>query len=306
MVARRSLRVVEAQLAQGDLLGVVVVLLLAGEPGAQHLAVLAHDHRADREGRLRRRAQPGQLDRPAQEPAVGTAGAEQVPQYGHAFQPLDPGEGHGVLGTVRAGLGVEAGGGGVGDEERGDGQVQLVGKVAGQELSQDVRAAFDQETSHAPFGQIRKDEIEGQGVTGVDDHGAVPDPGAGVAQGPGGAVDQAVGAGGEEAGPGIQVAGGGEGDPGGVLGQAAGGAAGAAARVADQQPGVVLADRARADQDRVAAGPDLVHAVQVGRAGQDQALRAGVVEVAVGRDGAAQQDIRAWRHRTPWFGLAPA
>jgi hypothetical protein len=154
--------------------------------------------------------------------------------------------------------------------------------------------------SAVAFGQIGENEVQGHGVTGVDDVGAVPDLGAGLAQGSGGAVDQAVGAGGEEAGPGVQVAGGGEGDAGGVLGQAAGGAAGAAARVADQQAGVVLADRARADQDRVAAGPDLVHAVQVGRAGQDQALRAGIVEVAVGRGGATQQDVRAWRHGTPW------
>ena len=177
--------------------------------------------------------------------------------------------------------------------------MQLVGLGTGQELGQDVRATLDQETSHAPFGQIIENEVQGQGVAGVDDYGLRSDPEAG--QGGGGAVDQAVGAGGEEAGPGIQVAGGGEGDAGGVLGQAAGGAARAAARVADQQPGVVLADRARADQDRVAAGPDLVHAVQVGRAGQDQALRAGIVEVAVGRGGAAQQDVRAWRHGTPWL-----
>ena len=173
--------------------------------------------------------------------------------------------------------------------------MQLVGQLVGpgQEPGQDVRATLDQETSHAPFGQIIENELQGQGVTGVDEAGLIPDPGAGAGQGRGGAVDQAFGAGGEEAGAGVQVPGAGNSDAGRVLGQAAGGAAGAAARVADQQPGVVAADRARADQDRVAAGPYVIDAVQVGRAGQDQALRAGVVEVAVGRDGAAQQDVRA-------------
>ena len=140
---------------------------------------------------------------------------------------------------------------------------------------------------------IIENEAEGQGVTGVDEAGLLPDPGAGAGQGGGGAVDQAFGAGGEEAGAGVQIPGAGHSDAGRVFGQAAGGPAGAAARVADQQTGVVVADRARADQDRVAAGPHAINAVQVGRAGQDQALRAGVVEVAVGRDGAAQQDVRA-------------
>ena len=188
---------------------------------------------------------------------------------------------------------IEAGGGGVGHEERGGGQLEFIGQVAGEELSQDTRTAFDQETNHVAFRQIGKEGLEGQGITRVDEHGAVPQPGPGGGQGRGGAVDQAFGAGGEEAGPGVQVAGGGEGDPGGVLGQAAGGAAGPAARVPDQQPRVVGADRARTDQDRVAPGAHVIDAVQVGRAGQDQPPRAGVVQVAVGRGGAGQDYVRA-------------
>ena len=50
---------------------------------------------------------------------------------------------------------------------------------------------------------------------------------------------------------------------------------------ADKQPRVVGADRARADQDRVGGRPQLVHLVQVLGAGQDQALRRGVVQAAV-------------------------
>ena len=123
-----------------------------------------------------------------------------------------------------------------------------------------------------------------------------PSRAPGAADRGGGAVHQAERAGGEETGLRVQVAGGGEGDPGRMLGQAAGGAAGAAARVPDQQPRVVLADRLRADQDGVAARPDLVHPVQVGGAGQDQPPRARVVQVAVGRGGAGQEDVGTWRH----------
>ena len=43
---------------------------------------------------------------------------------------------------------------GVGDEERGYREVELVGEVAGEEITQDPRAAFDQDTHYAPFGQI--------------------------------------------------------------------------------------------------------------------------------------------------------
>ncbi len=168
-----------------------------------------------------------------------------------------------------------------------------------------MRAAFDQETHHASFGQIFKDEIKGKRVTGVNEYGALPQPRPGAGDRGRGAVDQAERARGEEMRVRVQVAGIGEGDPGRVPGQAAGGAAGAAARVHDQQPWVVRPDRPRADQDRVAARPHLVHAVQVGGARQDQAPRAGVVQVAVRRSGAAEEHVRARRQSNPLLSVLP-
>ena len=88
---------------------------------------------------------------------------------------------------------VEARGAGVGDEERGHGEVEFIGKIAGQEFAQDPRTAFDQDTQYASFGQIDEDEIEGERVTGVDEYGAVRPaaPGRGRSRGwrstPGGA-----------------------------------------------------------------------------------------------------------------------
>ena len=101
---------------------------------------------------------------------------------------------------------------------------------------------------------------------------------------------------GEEAGGRVQVAGGGHGDAERVRrlpGRLAGGDPGG---VADQQAGVVGADRARADQDRVGRRPQRVDLVEVLRAGQDQPVGRPVVEVAVNRDGAAQQRVRAVGH----------
>ena len=151
--------------------------------------------------------------------------------------------------------------------------MEFVGQVPSEELGQELGTAFDEESSHGPFGQSER-RAPRDAVTGVDEYGAVPQAGLGRGEGRRGAVDQAAGAGGEEAGPGVQVAGGGQGDPGEVLGQAAGGAAGAAARVADQQPGVVRADRARADQDRVA--PALTSSTRSRSAGPDRISRAGL------------------------------
>ena len=67
-------------------------------------------------------------------------------------------------------------------------------------------------------------------------------------------------------------------------------------RGADQQPRVVGADRAGADEDRVAAGPQLVYRVKILRAGQDQPARRPVVERAVHGDRRAQQHVRSVRH----------
>src|ERR1035441_7938555 len=188
-----------------------MVLLLPGEPGGQHLAVLAGDDRADGEGGLGRRAEPGQLDRRAQEPVIRAAGAEQVAQQDHLLDPARFGQGHGSGGAVGpggaggGGIGwgeVEARGHGVGDEEGGDGKVEFVGQVSRQHVAQYAGAAFDEKTHHGSFGQIFEDEAEGQRVTGIDEHGRlpqIPQPGAGQRRG--GAVDQAKSAGGERVSP---------------------------------------------------------------------------------------------------------
>jgi len=91
----------------------------------------------------------------------------------------------------------------------------------------------------------------------------------------------------------IEVAAAGEHHPQRVRGQPQGEPFLAPQRRVDQQPGVVAAQRARADEDRVAAGPQPVHPVQVLRAGEHQAFGGGVVDVPVDRHGDAEQDIGA-------------
>ena len=110
------------------------------------------------------------------------------------------------------------------------------------------------------------------------------------------AVDQGGARAGEEAGPRVQVAGAGHRDPGRVRGLAGRLAGGYPGRVADQEPRIIGPDRARADQDRVGRRPQRVDLVEVVRPGQDQAVGRPVVEVAVNRDGAAQQRVRAIGH----------
>ena len=141
------------QLTQGHLLGVVVVLLLAGEPGGQHLAVLADDDRPDGERRVRRRAQPGQLHRPAQEPVVRAAGAEQVAQQRDLADAVGLGEGHGA--SRGGGREVEARGGGVGDEERGHGRLSSSARPAARKSPRTPRAAFDQRDGHPVRPNLR-------------------------------------------------------------------------------------------------------------------------------------------------------
>ena len=288
------------ELTQCHLLGVIVVLLLAGEPGGQHLAVLADDDRPDGKRGARRRAQPGQLDRPAQEPLIRTARPQQVAQQHHLLDPSHVGESHGVIGA-RDGAGIEIRwrggevreaeprGGGIGDEERGHGQVELVGQAPARKSPSTRAPPSTRRRSTPRSARSFRTRSRESGSPASMSTALSPSRARARADRGRGAVHQAERAGGEEASLRVQVAGGGEGDPGRMLGQAAGGAAGAAARVPDQQPRVVLADRLRADQDGVAARPHLVHAVQVGGAGQDQPPRARVVQVAVRRGGAGQQ-----------------
>ena len=212
---------------------------------------------------------------------IGAARAEQVAQHGDLAGATGLRERHRAIGA-RAGK-VEAGGGGVGDEERGYRQLELIGEAPGQEGAEELGSSFYHEAADTSFGQRSLSVMSRDSGSPASMSTAAPlcQPGAGAGEGGGGAVDQARRARSEETGGRIQVAGGGEGDPDRVRGQAAGGPAGAAARVPDQQPRVVRADRVRADHDRVGGRPHLVHPVQVGGPGQDQPVRAGVVQVPV-------------------------
>jgi hypothetical protein len=77
----------------------------------------------------------------------------------------------------------------------------------------------------------------------------------------------------------------------GVLRLAARGAGGPAVRRADLQARVVGDHRARTDEDRVDVGAHGVDAVEVLRRGQQQPLRAPVVDAAVERDGDRRGDV---------------
>ena len=97
----------------------------------------------------------------------------------------------------------------------------------------------------------------------------------------------------------VEVAGAADRDLQGVLRLPGGNAGGPPRRRVDQQPRVVGANGARADEDRVHGGPHLVDPVEVGRAGEQQALGPGVVQVAVEGDGGGQQDVRVRHRRGP-------
>ena len=94
-----------------------------------------------------------------------------------------------------------------------------------------------------------------------------------------------------------EVAAGGHGDPRRVRRTARRHPGGPPPRRPDEQPRVVPPHRVRAHQDGVGAGAQVVNPVQVVRPGQQQAHRAGVVDPAVCRHGAADQHVRASRRR---------
>ena len=92
---------------------------------------------------------------------IRAAGAEEVAEQPDLAHPGNFGERHrAVQGGARE---VEARGGGLGDEKRGHGEVEFIGKIAGQEFAQDARTAFYEDTQYASFGQIDEDEIEESG-----------------------------------------------------------------------------------------------------------------------------------------------
>jgi hypothetical protein len=228
----------------------------------------------------------------------GPVGREAVVVNGYRAYLAEGGQRH----RVGRGVGVtggegEAGGGRVGHEERGDRQAELVGQASRQGVAQDPGAAFDEDSRHGPF-EMKVLEHGGQGEVRarVDDDRSTFELSPGDGDGGRPAVDQGGARAGEEAGGRVQVAGAGHGHAerlGRLSRRFAGGYPG---RVADEEPRIVGADRARADQDRVRRRPQRVDLVEVFRTGQDQAVGRPVVEVAVNRDGAAQQRVRAIGH----------
>jgi hypothetical protein len=113
---------------------------------------------------------------------------------------------------------------------------------------------------------------EGEHRARVDDDGALPQGPRGGRRAGVGRVDQRGAGAGEAAGGRVQVAGGGQRVAERVRGAARRRASGRALLIADQQPGVVGADRASAHQDRVHLRAEHVDLVKVGGPGQDQAL----------------------------------
>ena len=72
---------------------------------------------------------------------------------GYLAHAADGDQGHGIRGGVRVGRGEgEPRGGGVRDEERGDGEAELIDEVRREEVAQDSGAAFGEESQHHPFG----------------------------------------------------------------------------------------------------------------------------------------------------------
>jgi hypothetical protein len=186
----------------------------------------------------------------------------------------------------------------VAHEERGDRQAELVDETGRQEVAEDPGAAFGEESRHLPFGiEIFEDGGQGQLRARVDDDGAVAQALARRRAGGGGRVDERGARAGEDAGRRVEPAAGGQRDAARVRRPAGRQPGGHPSLVADQQPRVVGADRARADQDRVGPGAQLVDLVQVLGPGQDQPVTGRVIQAAVGGDSAAQQRVRVTRHR---------
>ena len=142
--------------------------------------------------------------------------------------------------------------------------------------------AFEQDLSDGPFSQIIQNQCGRRRFAGVDHLSQRGQPRPGHAEPSLGAIDQpGRGAHREERRRRRQVAGRGHSDLDRVLRQASGHAGGPARFRADDQPGVVAPDGGGADHDRVAAGPHLIHPVQILVTGQDEPVTAPVVDVAV-------------------------
>jgi hypothetical protein len=227
--------------------------------------------------------------------------AEQVAEQHDVADRPGLGQRHAVAGVVREGaVADEPRRAGVADEEGRDGELQLVGQVAGQELGVDLAAALHHQAADPARGQVVEDGMEVQGLPRVDDGG---EPAQALAQGGGrgrGGVDELLaGALREEAERGIEGAAR-DGDLDRALRQAPPDPLSAPRLRPDGQPRVVTAEGVGSDQDGVAASPLGVDAVQVGCVGEHQPSRTGVVDAPVDGHRAAQKHVGP-RHRLASF-----
>ena len=71
-------------------------------------------------------------------------------------------------------------GAGLGDEERGDDDVQLVGERPGEELGVHLLASFDEQQPHALLGEVGEDPGHRRRSAGGHDAGDAGEPGARV------------------------------------------------------------------------------------------------------------------------------
>ncbi|BFO22786.1 hypothetical protein SHKM778_91740 [Streptomyces sp. KM77-8] len=153
--------------------------------------------------------------------------------------------------------------------------MELVGQPLGEELGVDRATALDHEPPHPALGvQMLQEAPPVELAAERDDVGGDPE-GVGPLGALVGGVEDLLAAGVPEPGRRVQLAGAADGDLERVLGPPLGEAGGPPLGRVDQQPGVVGADRAGADQDGVDTGPYLVDPVEVG--GEDSSSRSGPV-----------------------------
>lgn len=184
--------------------------------------------------------------------------------------------------------------------------MEFVGQALLEELGVDRAAALDHQAVNSPYRvQVFKKQAPVEvGAEGDDVCGEAKPacPLRALVR----RKDEFVAARVPEVGRRVQVARAGDRDLEGVFRLACGDSTRPALKGVDQEAGVVRADRADADEDRVHGRPDLIDTVEVGRAGEEQPVGAGVVEIAVEGDSGGQQDVRVGHRRAlpaRWVGL---
>ena len=161
-----------------------------------------------------------------------------------------------------------------------------------------LAAALDHQPLHAALAEVLADRAHLDRLPAVDHGRHRPEARAGVGHPRARAVDELLGvAGGEEVGAGVELHALGHGDLDRRRREPSGRPLVAAGLRAHEQPRVVVPHGACAHEDRVAGGAHGVDPVEVGVVGQREALRHRAAEIAVDRHAAAQQRVRALRHR---------